>query len=72
MSEHRGIVSDPWLPVRWPEYTPPKSAVAALAQMPAYLIDGYSLSDAYMRDCRALAARDGLDARAKPSSGGAG
>lgn len=37
----------------WCEYTPPKSAVSRLAQGPAYLIDGYSLSDAYMRDERA-------------------
>lgn len=53
MSEHRGIVTDPWLPVRWPEYVAPKSAVSALAQMPAHIIDGYALSDALMRDWRA-------------------
>jgi hypothetical protein len=38
---------------RWPEYAPPKSAVERLAQQPSYLIDGYSLSDAVMKDFRA-------------------
>jgi hypothetical protein len=36
----------------WPTYVPPKSAVSALVQMPAHLIDGYRLADAYMRDER--------------------
>jgi hypothetical protein len=34
-------------------YTPPKTSVAHLVQQPSYLIDGYSLADAYMRDARA-------------------
>lgn len=54
---HGGVVADQSLPVRWPEYVPPSSAVSALAQMPSYRIDGYSLSDAIMRDWRAYRRR---------------
>ncbi|MCZ4089373.1 hypothetical protein [Sinorhizobium psoraleae] len=41
------------LPGFWNEYTPPKSAIAALVQQPLHNIDGYSLADAYMKDFRA-------------------
>lgn len=34
------------------DYREPQSEVARLVQMPSYLIDGYSLADAYMRDAR--------------------
>lgn len=37
----------------WPSYTPPATAVLALAQMPSYRIDGYSLSNSVMKDWRA-------------------
>lgn len=34
------------------DYREPASQVARLVQMPSYLIDGYSLADAYMVDFR--------------------
>jgi hypothetical protein len=34
------------------DYRDPQSAVAALVQMPSYLIDGYSLANAVMKDWR--------------------
>ena len=39
--------------LRQPAYVEPRSAVARLVQHPSYLIDGYMLADAYMRDERA-------------------
>lgn len=35
------------------KYIEPKTNVARLVQQPSYLIDGYSLADAYMADYRA-------------------
>jgi hypothetical protein len=37
---------------RWPEYTPPGSAIAELVQRPLESITGLALADAYMRDER--------------------
>lgn len=47
------VDSDFKIDTRRPRYQEPKTAVSKLVQMPAHLIDGYSLSNAVMKDWRA-------------------